>query len=114
MKRITLIAAVMTPVLAASAGVVIARFANADAQDRTSQCGAPTVMLDLADGAALITAGPDSVASCEGNSCRVVGPEQVEVQADGRVQCVDVENGMTLALTRRNGGLSVIMQETGR
>jgi len=114
MKRGLILAAVVTPILAASAGVVIAKFANAEADDVASQCGAPTVMIDIADGAAVITGGPQSVASCEGNSCRVLGPERVEVQADGRVQCVDVEGGTTLALTRREDGLSVIMEEVGR
>jgi hypothetical protein len=114
MKRGLIIAAIVTPIVAAGAGVVIGRFASAQADDVASQCGAPTVMIDIADGAAVITGGPNSVASCEGNSCRVLGPEQVEVQADGRVQCVDVESGMTLALTRRDDGLSVIMQESGR
>jgi hypothetical protein len=71
-------------------------------------------MLDIADGASVVTAGPGSVAACEGNTCRVEGPEQVEVEADGSVRCVEVEEGMTLALTRRDGGLSLIMQESGR
>jgi hypothetical protein len=114
MKRAVLIAAAVTPIIAAAAGVAIARFANARADERASQCGEPTVFLDLADGAAMVTAGPHSVAACEGNSCRVEGPEQVEVQADGRVRCVEVESGMTLALTRRADGLSLVMQESGR
>jgi hypothetical protein len=114
MKRIAIIALAATPILAASAGVVIARFATANASDRTTQCGAPSVTIDLGDGGALVTAGPHAIAECEGNSCRVEGPERVEVQADGRVRCVDVEGGMTLALTRRADGLSVVMQETGR
>lgn len=114
MKRATLIAIAVTPILAASAGVVIARFAAANANGRAVQCGAPTVTIDLADGGALVTAGPSSVAECDGGSCRVEGPEQVEVQADGRVRCVEVESGMTLALSRRADGLSVVMQESGR
>jgi hypothetical protein len=112
MKRAVIIALAATPILAASAGVVIARFATGG--ERVTQCGAPTVMIDLADGAALVTAEPNSVATCEGDSCRVEGPEQVEVQADGRVRCVIVEDGMTLALSRREDGLSFVMQDSGR
>lgn len=114
MKRGLIIAAVVTPIVAAGAGVMIARFTSASADGRATQCGAPTVTVDIADGASVVTGGPDSDATCEGDSCRVVGPELVEVQADGRVQCVRVEEGMTLALTRRDGGLSLVQQENGR
>jgi hypothetical protein len=114
MKRNLIIAAVVTPILAASTGVVIARFANADADEVAGHCVQPTVMIDIADGAAMVTGGPDSQATCEGSSCSVVGAEQVEVQADGRVQCVNVNEGQALALTRRDDGVSLIVTETGR
>jgi hypothetical protein len=114
MQRGVLVAMAITPIIAAGAGVVIARFADADAGERGDHCAAPTVMLDIADGVSMATGGPNSIASREGNSCRVEGPEQVEVQADGRVQCVDVTEGQSLALTRRDGGVSLVVQESGR
>ena len=114
MRKALLIAAIVTPVLAAGAGVMIAKFANADADEVGGRCADPTVMIDIAEGAALVTGGPNSVASCDGNTCSVAGAEQVEVQADGRVQCVNVDQGQVLALTRRANGLSVVVTETGR
>lgn len=112
MKRGLLIAAAVTPIVAAGAGVMIARFANAS--DASGYCAEPTVWVDMADGVSMATGGPDSVASCEGNTCRVEGAEQVEVQADGRVQCVNVNEGQALALTRRDSGVSLIVTEAGR
>jgi hypothetical protein len=114
MKRGLIIAAAITPILAAAAGVAIARFTQADAGEVAGHCAEPTLLIDMADGASLITGGPNSMASCEGNTCRVQGPEQVEVQADGRVQCAAVNDGQTLALTRRDEGLSIVVQEIGR
>lgn len=114
MKKGLIIALAATPIIAASAGVVIAKFATANANGSAVQCGEPTVTIDLADGAAVVTAGEYSIAECQGDSCRVVGPEQVEVQADGRVRCVEVGSGMTLALSRRADGLSLVVQESGR
>jgi hypothetical protein len=114
MKRSLIIAAAVTPIVAAAAGVAIARFANAEADEVAGRCTEPTVMIDIADGAALVTGGPNSVASCDADSCSVAGAEQVEVQADGRVQCVNVDQGQVLALTRRDDGLSLIVTESGR
>lgn len=114
MKKNILIAAIATPIIAASAGVMIAKFTNAQAADVAGHCVQPTVMIDIADGAAMVTGGPDSQATCEGNSCSVAGVEQVEVNADGRVQCVNVNEGQQLALTRRDDGVSLIVTETGR
>jgi hypothetical protein len=114
MKRGLMIAAAVTPILAAGAGVMIARFTNASAGEQGGHCVAPTVMIDIADGAAMVTGGPDSVASCDGNACSVQGAEQVEVQADGRVQCVDVNEGQALALTKREDGVTLIVTEIGR
>jgi hypothetical protein len=114
MKRSLLIAMAVTPIVAAGAGVAIARFTSAEADEVGGRCAEPTVMIDIADGAALVTGGPNSTASCDANSCSVVGAEQVEVQADGRVQCVNVDQGQVLALTRRATGLSLVVTETGR
>lgn len=114
MKRSLILAAAITPIVAAAAGVAIARFTNAEADEVNGRCAEPTVMIDIAEGAALVTGGPNSVASCDGNTCSVAGAEQVEVQADGRVQCVNVDQGQVLALTRRADGLSVVVTETGR
>jgi len=112
MKRALIVAATITPIIAAGAGVIVARMANAG-QPQTP-CAAPTVTLDVAENAALVTAGPQSIATCEGTTCSVQGAEQVEVLADGRVQCVNVEEGQVLALSRRGNGLSLVVSEIGR
>lgn len=114
MKRGILVAAAITPIVAASAGVMIARYTSAAAGERGPHCAAPSVMIDIAGGVAMAAGGPQSVASCEGDACSVAGAEQVEVNVDGRVQCVDVGEDQTLALTRRDGGVSLIVTDNGR
>jgi hypothetical protein len=109
MKKGTLIAAVVTPVVAASTGVMIARSTNADANDASGYCVQPTVYVDMADGVSMITGG--SNADCDGPSCTVSGLEQVEINAGGQVQCVDVSEGQSLTLTRSGDELSVLVEE---
>lgn len=107
MKRATLLAIIVTPVVAGAAGVMIGRANNASASDAAGYCAEPTMYIDMADGVSVLTGGPDATGSCEGNVCRVTGAEQIEVNADGRVQCVNVTEGQALSLTRRSDGLSV-------
>ncbi len=114
MKRGTIVAAVVTPIVAASAGVMIARYTNAKADDAAGFCAQPTVWVDMAGGVSMATGGAAAQASCEGATCRVVGAERVEVNADGRVQCVDVAEGEALSLTRRSDGVTLIVEDIGR
>jgi hypothetical protein len=107
MKKRTLIAAIVTPVIAASTGVLIAQATNADASDASGYCVQPTVYVDVAEGVSMLTGG--SNADCDGSTCTVTGTEQVEVNADGRVQCVDVGQGQALTLTRSDDGLSLLV-----
>jgi hypothetical protein len=108
-KKGTLIAAIVTPVVAASTGVMIARTTNADASDAGGYCVQPTVYVDMADGVSMITGG--SNADCDGPTCTVTGLEQVEVNANGQVQCVDVSEGQSLTLTRSGNDVSVLIDE---
>jgi len=109
MKKRTLVAAVVTPVVAASTGVMIARTTNADASDASGYCVQPTVYVDMADGVSMITGGAN--ADCDGPTCTVSGLEQVEVNADGNVQCVDLGEGQSLTLTRSGDEVSVLIDE---
>lgn len=109
MKRATLLALIVTPIVGAAAGVMIGRATNANA-DVSQPCAEPTVYIDMADGVSIVTGGPDSVANCDGPSCQVSGAEEVEVRADDRVQCVSVNEGQTLSLTQRSDGLSLIFE----
>jgi hypothetical protein len=109
MKKGTLIAAIVTPVVAASTGVMIARAGNADASDASGYCMQPTVYVDMAEGVSMITGGAN--ADCDGPSCTVAGLEQVEVNADGNVQCVDLSEGQSLTLTRSGDEVSVLIDE---
>jgi hypothetical protein len=59
-----------------------------------------------------VSGGMGSNASCEGDSCTVTGLEQVEINANGEVQCVNVNAGQMLSLTRRGDDLSVSLEET--
>jgi hypothetical protein len=104
MKKGTLIAAIVTPVVAASTGVMIARTTNADASDADGYCAQPTVYVDMAEGVSMITGGPDDNANCVDGVCTVAGAAQVEVNADGDVQCLDVNAGQSLSVTRRSDG----------
>jgi hypothetical protein len=69
----------------------------------------PTVYVDMADGVSMITGG--SNADCDGPSCTVTGLEQVEVNADGKVQCVELNEGQSLTLTRSGNDVSVLIDE---
>jgi hypothetical protein len=109
MKKGTLIAAVVTPIVAGGAGVMIAQYTNANAANPTGYCAEPTVYVDMAEGVSMITGGANS--NCEAGSCTVSGLAQVEVNADGRVQCVDVNDGQTLTVSRRGEDLSVLIEE---
>jgi hypothetical protein len=109
MKKGTLIAAIVTPVVAASTGVMIARAGNADASDASGYCMQPTVYVDMAEGVSMITGGAN--ADCDGPSCTVAGLEQVEVNDDGRVQCVAVGEGQSLTMTRQDDGLSLLIED---
>lgn len=110
MNKAVLIAAIITPVVAAGAGFMIARAGNANAIDASGYCVEPTVYLDMSDGVSMLTAGPDSNAVCDGAVCTVTGAEQVQVNADGRAQCVDVSAGQSLVLTRLSDG-SISVEE---
>jgi len=110
MKKRTLIAAVVTPVVCASTGVMIARATNADAVDADGYCAQPSVYVDMAEGVSMLTAGPGADANCGGDSCMIAGAEQVEISADGNVQCVDVSEGEALSVTRRSDGSLEIAQ----
>lgn len=107
MKKSTLIAAIVTPLVAAGAGFMIARTTNANAVDATGYCVEPTVYVDMAEGVSMVTGGPNADAECDGARCTIAGAEQVQINADGQVQCVDVTEGQSLSLTRRDGGVSV-------
>jgi hypothetical protein len=108
MKKGTLIAAIITPVVAATTGVMIARTTNADASDAEGYCVQPTVYVDVAGGVSMITGG--SNADCDGPTCTVAGLEQVEINANGHVQCVDVSEGQSLTMTRHGDGLSMLVE----
>jgi len=111
MKKGTLIAAIVTPVVAASAGVMIARAGNASADNAGGYCEDPTVYVDMAGGVSMLTAEPTSDASCADGACTVTGVEQVEINADGQVQCVTVSATETLSLTQRGGGVSLAVED---
>lgn len=111
MKKGTLIAAIATPLACAAAGVMIARYTNANADDASGYCAEPSVYVDMADGVSMVTGGEASNASCDGPSCTVTGAEQVEINADSRVQCVNVAAGQSLAVTRRGDGVSVSVED---
>lgn len=110
MKKGVLIAAIAIPVAAAAAGFTIARIGSANANDARGYCDTPTVYIDMAEGVSTVTAGPDSNAQCDGAGCIVVGAEQVEIDAQGRVQCVTVGAGRALSLTRQGDG-SLLVEE---
>jgi hypothetical protein len=103
MKKRTLIAAVVTPVVCASTGIMIGRAGEASA-DASDHCMQPTVYVDMAEGVSMITGGPDADANCDNGICTVAGAAQVEVNAFGEVQCVDVNAGQSLSVTRRSDG----------
>lgn len=111
MGKLTLIAAVVTPIVAAGAGFMIARATSADAVDVRGYCVEPTVYVDMADGVSMVTGGPNSNAECDGASCTIAGVEQVQINNDGAVQCVSVTDGQMLSLTRRSDGLAVSLEE---
>jgi hypothetical protein len=100
MKKGTLIAAVVTPVVCATAGVMIGRAGDASA-DASDSCMQPTVYVDMAEGVSMITGDNGN---CVDGVCTVAGAAQVEVNADGQVQCVDVDAGQSLSVTRRSDG----------
>lgn len=108
MKKGTLIAAVVTPVVCASAGIMIARAGDASA-DASDSCMQPTVYVDMAEGVSMITGGPDDNANCVDGVCTVAGAAQVQVNTDGHVQCVDVDAGQSLSVTRRSDGSMEIL-----
>jgi hypothetical protein len=103
MKKRTIIAAVVTPVVCASTGIMIGRASDASA-DVSDHCMQATVYVDMAEGVSMITGGPDADASCDNGMCTVAGAAQVEVNADGDVQCIDVNAGQSLSVTRRSDG----------
>ena len=111
MKKGTLIAAIATPLACAAAGVMIARITNANADDAQGYCAEPTVYVDMADGVSMVTGDAAADASCDGPSCTVTGAEQVEINADGQVQCIDLNAGQALSLTRRGEGVSVRVED---
>jgi hypothetical protein len=111
MKKGTLIAAVVTPIVAASTGFMIARTTNASADDASGYCTQPTVYIDMVGSVSMVSGRPNANANCEGDVCTVAGVEQVEVNADGRVQCVNVDEGQSLSLTRRSDGLSLLVED---
>ncbi|MGE0596877.1 MAG: hypothetical protein AB7P07_10945 [Hyphomonadaceae bacterium] len=113
LKRATLIALVVSPIVGGAAGVMIGR-ANSASADDAAGCAEPTMYIDLAENVSMLSGGPDSVAACDGPTCHVAGAEQVEINADGRVQCVNVTEGQTLTLTRRSEGLSLSLNELGK
>lgn len=106
MKKRIITAAIVTPIACAAAGVMIARSA-ADASDAQGYCVEPTMYVDIAGGVSLVSGGVEGNVSCDGPSCSVAGAEQVEVSADGQVQCVNVNAGQTMSLTWRDGALVV-------
>lgn len=110
MNKAVLIAAIVTPVVAAGAGFMIARTGNANAVDASGYCVEPTVYVDMSDGVSMVTAGPDSNAACDGARCTVAGAEQVQINADARAQCVDVGEGQAVSLTQRSDG-SILVEE---
>lgn len=110
MKKRTLFAAIVTPVVAAGAGFMIARATNADAVDASGYCVEPTVYVDMAEGVSMVTGGPTSHAECDGASCTVAGAEQVQVNAFGQVQCVSVNEGQVLSLAQRSGQVVVSVE----
>jgi hypothetical protein len=110
MNKAVLIAAIVTPVVAAGAGFMIARTTSASAVDPGHYCVGPTVYVDMAEGVSMVTAGPDSNAACDGPSCTVTGEEQVQINADGAVRCVTVNAGQSVSLTRQSDG-SVSVEE---
>ena len=101
MKKRTMIAAVVTPVVCASTGLMIGQATDAAAY-ASDRCSQPTVYVDKAEGVSMITGGPE--ANCDNGVCTVSGAAQVEVNADGAVQCVDVNDGQSLSVTRRSDG----------
>ncbi len=111
MKKAVLIAAILTPVAAAGAGFVIARTTNANAVDASGYCVAPTVYVDIADGVSMVTGGPASNAECNGATCMVAGAEQVQINADGEVQCIEVGAGQALRVMRSEAGVSAAVED---
>lgn len=115
MKRRTILAAVLTPLVGGGLAFVVSHQMGAASMSAVAgPCAAPTLYIDMADTGSLVTGGPDSVASCDGDQCSVQGAEQVEVQTDGGVQCVAVGEGQALALTRRGEGLSYKIEDIGQ
>jgi hypothetical protein len=115
MKKRTIAAAIATPLVGGVLGFVISQqFGAASVHAVAGPCAAPTLYIDMADSGSLVTGGPSSVASCEGDQCSVQGAEQVEVQTEGRVQCVAVGMGEALALTRHGDRVSYEIGEIGR
>jgi hypothetical protein len=114
LKKSTIIAAIVTPVVAAGAGFMIARTTTANAVDASNYCVEPTVYVDFADGVSMVTGGPNSNAECDGATCTIAGAEQVQINDDGTMQCVSVAGGEVLQLTRRSEGVSASIEAMTR
>jgi hypothetical protein len=115
MKKRTIAAAIATPLVGGVLGFFVSQQMGAAGVNAiTGPCAAPTLYIDMADTGSLVTGGPNAVASCEGDRCSVQGAEQVEVQTEGRVQCVAVGAGQELALTRHGDNVSYEIDEIGR
>lgn len=98
MNKLALFALAAAPFAVVAAGIVAGRLsAHAEAGER---CVEPTVHVNVRD--------------CEAGACRVDGPNQVEVRGEGRVQCVELREDMALALSRRDGRMSLIVEERVR
>lgn len=110
MKRATLIALVAAPIVGGAAGVMIGRTGAANADDSVTACVEPSVYVDFADGVSMVTGGAEAVAACDGPICTIAGAHQVEISADGRVQCVNVDESQTLTLMRRSDGVALTLE----
>jgi hypothetical protein len=115
MKKRTIAAAIATPLVGGVLGFFVSQqMGAAGVSAVTGPCAAPTLYIDMSERGSLVTGGPSSVASCERDGCSVQGAEQVEVQTDGRVQCLVVGAGQHLALTRRGDSVSYEIDAIGR
>jgi hypothetical protein len=66
----------------------------------------PTVYVDMAEGVSMITG---DTGNCADGVCTIDGAAQVQVNTDGHVQCVDVDAGQSLSVTRRSDGSMEIL-----
>ncbi len=112
MKKRTLTAAIVTPIACAAAGVMIGQYTNADAGNATGYCADPTVYVDMAAGVSMVSGSPNANTNCDGDVCTVAGLEQVEINADGHVQCVSVGATQSLSLAWRGDGVVTSLEET--